>query len=273
MPRSPAPSLPRRAYPADYAASCPVRERPKVRPAAGTAEVIVDITTTGATLPDNDASRSLEDGSDPQKSGAARRFADRRLERRRQKSVRGAADEAEGRGRYVPRWRLRIPFPRRLCRVADVGVGNVFPSSAHRGFDPRAPRRVVAEDRLFPYARLQLRGVESAEGRAGKSIRLPAPHRGRRDQPDIRPVRVVGVVPRAWREQKRACPAAESERRPRPPRGSARACARAPPGSFPAPTREAPVGEAKAQVDAPGPSHPESCRRWRWPPHAQWPRA
>ena len=63
-------------------------------PAAGTAEVIVDITTTGATL----ARQRAEDAGgrhDPGKPGAACRLAHRRLERAGARRLRGTAGAAQ----------------------------------------------------------------------------------------------------------------------------------------------------------------------------------
>lgn len=65
-------------------------------PAAGTAELIVDITTTGATLAAN-ALKVVDDGIILKSGGEPRRLADRQLERRR--AFRRARHVRAGRGK------------------------------------------------------------------------------------------------------------------------------------------------------------------------------
>ena len=101
-------------------------------PAAGTAEVIVDITTTGATLRDNGL-KILDDGVilKSQAQLAASLTADWSM--RGARGLRGAAGEARsGRTRFIRRWRQQLAELVRAAsrRVPDVRVARYVPSSS-----------------------------------------------------------------------------------------------------------------------------------------------
>ena len=150
-------------------------------PAAGTAEVIVDITTTGATLqgqwPEGAGRRR-----DPEKPGPAGGFAHRRLGRGDARRLRKAAGAS-----WKPRPAAALSgaggavcpdsyqgLPSAVSR--DIQVADMLLLPAHHHGDAGAARRMVVEDHLLQRARDRACDRATASAPRWQRHRACAPH-------------------------------------------------------------------------------------------------